>query len=118
MFVLEVNSMHCQDTIRQARTQQIQATDLLARLLQAPDAKSVAAEHTESLTEEFFMMSSTYLEMVGAFCAACGHRQRVVLVPVWAGVQSAEPTVLAKIIFCDEGKVTTLSVSVAGAERG
>lgn len=52
-----------QDTIRQARTQQIQATDLLARLLQAPDAKSVAAEHTESLTEEFFMMSSTYLEM-------------------------------------------------------
>lgn len=52
-----------QDTIREARKQQIQATDLLARLLQAPDAKAIAAEHVDSLTEEFFIMSSTYLDM-------------------------------------------------------
>lgn len=55
-----------QDTIREARNQQIQATDLLARLLQAPDAKAIAAEHVDSLTEEFFIMSSTYLDMVRA----------------------------------------------------
>ena len=55
-----------QDTIREARKQQIQATDLLARLLQAPDAKSVAADYVDSLTEEFFIMSSTYLDMVSA----------------------------------------------------
>lgn len=55
-----------QDTIKEARQQQIQATDLLARLLQAPDAKAIAAEHVDSLTEEFFIMSSTYLDMVRA----------------------------------------------------
>lgn len=65
--------------MKTARTQQIAATDLLARLLQAPDAKAVAAEHTDSLTEEFFMMSSTYLDMVrhhyglGIACRACLH---------------------------------------------
>jgi hypothetical protein len=57
---------HLQDTIREARQQQIHATDLLARLLQAPDAKAIAAEHVDSLTEEFFIMSSTYLDMVRA----------------------------------------------------
>jgi len=53
-----------QDAIKQARSQQIKATDLLARLLQAPQSQAVASEHVDSLTEEFFVMSSTYLEMV------------------------------------------------------
>lgn len=55
-----------QDAITKSRTEQLAATDLLARLLQAPQADAVAAEHIDSLTEEFFMMSSTYLEMVRA----------------------------------------------------
>ena len=43
---------------------QIDATKLLALLLEAPDARQAAAEHVGSLTEQFFAIASTYLTMV------------------------------------------------------
>lgn len=50
--------------MKKARSQQIAATDLLATLLQAPDIRSTVQEHMSSITEEFFTISGTYLEMV------------------------------------------------------
>jgi len=53
-----------QDEVRQQRQQQIAATDLLAKLLQAEgDAKAVATEYIDSLTEEFFFIGSGYLQL-------------------------------------------------------
>lgn len=51
--------------IKGAREQQLAATDLLAKLLQAPDPKAVAQQHLGSLTEQFFQIASTYMTMVG-----------------------------------------------------
>ncbi|KAK9812959.1 hypothetical protein WJX72_006509 [[Myrmecia] bisecta] len=59
-------SHHDQDKIKAARSTQLQATDVLAKLLGArdPDAvRAVAQEYIEHLSEQFFMISSTYLEM-------------------------------------------------------
>ena len=46
------------------RAPQLKATEVLSKLLQSEDPKVAARENIDSLTEEFFMMSSTYLEMV------------------------------------------------------
>ena len=55
-----------QGDIKAARTLQLQASDLLAKLLQAPAPKGVAQEHADSLTEEFFHIGGAYLAMVRA----------------------------------------------------
>lgn len=52
-----------QDQVNRARGKQISSTELLAQLLQAPNLKQTAADSADSMTEEFFMMSSTYLDM-------------------------------------------------------
>ncbi len=44
------------------------ATEVLAMLLQAGDPSSVAAEHVDSLDEQFFAIVSTYIAMVGVAC--------------------------------------------------
>jgi hypothetical protein len=53
-----------QDTIRDSRQQQLVATDMLAKLLQAEDAQQVASQFTDSLDEQFFWTTNTYLAMV------------------------------------------------------
>lgn len=40
------------------------ATDMLAKLLQAEDAQQVASQFTDSLDEQFFWTTNTYLAMV------------------------------------------------------
>ena len=50
--------------MQQARKQQMAATDVLAALLQAADTRREARDLIDSLSEEFFHISSTYLEMV------------------------------------------------------
>ncbi len=47
-----------------ARTKQMAATDVLAALLQAGDTRAEARRLLGNLTEEFFHISSAYLEMV------------------------------------------------------
>ncbi|PNW71008.1 hypothetical protein CHLRE_17g742550v5 [Chlamydomonas reinhardtii] len=46
-----------------ARVTQLRATELLAKLLEASDPTGEARQHVESLTEDFFMTSSTYLTL-------------------------------------------------------
>ena len=53
-----------QATVQHARKQQMAATDVLAALLQAGDTRAEARALIDSLSEEFFHISSTYLEMV------------------------------------------------------
>ena len=56
-----------QKTIREAREKQLSVTDLLAKLTNAthqPSMAEVAARNAGSLTEEFFLTTSTYMEMV------------------------------------------------------
>ena len=48
-----------------SRAPQLKATDVLSQLLQSKDPHVAARQNIDSLTEEFFMVSSTYLEMVG-----------------------------------------------------
>ncbi len=57
--------------IKQARETQMQATDLLAKLLQAQDPRAVAQQNLGSLTEQFFQIASTYLQMVNVPSAYC-----------------------------------------------
>ena len=45
----------------------MQATDLLTQLLKAPDARALAAKQVDNITEDFFLIASTYLSMVMAF---------------------------------------------------
>lgn len=56
-----------QRTIREARENQLSVTDLLAKFTNAtqkPSMADIAAQNYNSLTEEFFRITSTYLEMV------------------------------------------------------
>ena len=55
-----------QDPVQQARTTQEQTTKLLAQLLQASDTAATARAHVNSIDEEFFMVSSTYLDMASS----------------------------------------------------
>lgn len=52
-----------QDHVKQARTTQVKTTEVLADLLQAPDIAATARNNIDSINEEFFMVSSTYLDM-------------------------------------------------------
>ncbi|KAK9831613.1 hypothetical protein WJX74_002567 [Apatococcus lobatus] len=52
--------------IREAREKQLSVTDLLAKLTNAtqkPSMADIAAQNANSLTEEFFLTTSTYMEM-------------------------------------------------------
>lgn len=53
-----------QAKVQRARTKQLDATGLLAKLLEAKDARSLAAAEVENINENFFLMASTYLQMV------------------------------------------------------
>ncbi|GAQ85667.1 hypothetical protein KFL_002480050 [Klebsormidium nitens] len=52
-----------QEAIKQARNYQLEATQLLAQLLQAKDLQATARENVHALSEEFFMIASTYLDL-------------------------------------------------------
>lgn len=52
------------DQIAQAKKFQLQATEVLAELLKSSNVQATASKYLDSLTEEFFMVASTYLEMV------------------------------------------------------
>ncbi|KAL0017760.1 hypothetical protein WJX77_010093 [Trebouxia sp. C0004] len=52
-----------QDHVKQARTTQVKTTEVLADLLQAPNIAATARNNIDSINEEFFMVSSTYLDM-------------------------------------------------------
>lgn len=57
-------SSRLQDEVKHQRQQQLAATDVLARLMQAGDgAHAVAESLVDSLTEEFFHMGSAYLKL-------------------------------------------------------
>lgn len=60
-----------QDPVQQARTTQEQTTQLLAELLQAPDTAATARAHVDAIDEEFFMVSSTYLDMASSCLPRC-----------------------------------------------
>ncbi|KAL3137155.1 hypothetical protein ABBQ32_006723 [Trebouxia sp. C0010 RCD-2024] len=62
-FTCSVGAQQRQDPVQQARTTQEQTTKLLAELLQAPDTAATARAHVDAIDEEFFMVSSTYLDM-------------------------------------------------------
>jgi hypothetical protein len=74
------------------------ATKLLALLLEAPDARRAAEAQVDSLTEEFFHIASTYLTMVRATagtqrterpsCSACSSACRAAVPKLASGAQS------------------------------
>jgi len=65
-----------QDHVKQARTTQVKTTEVLAELLQAPNIAATARDNIDSINEEFFMVSSTYLDMVCHVPVACRTCQR------------------------------------------
>jgi hypothetical protein len=56
------------ERVTEARKYQLQATELLAELIKSDNPQSTAQTHVDSLTEDFFLVASTYLEMVHVFC--------------------------------------------------
>lgn len=52
-----------QDHVKQARTTQVETTKVLADLLHSLNTAATARDHIDSINEEFFMVSSTYLDM-------------------------------------------------------
>lgn len=46
-----------------AQVPQLQATDLLATLVKAQNLDAAVEEHVDALSEEFFMVASTYMDM-------------------------------------------------------
>lgn len=62
----DINPSHRNmEVIRESREQQLAATDMLAKLLQAADPAAVAQQYVSSLDEAFFWSANTYLAMVG-----------------------------------------------------
>lgn len=53
-----------QDQLKQSRTTQVASTQLLAKLLEAPNTSATAKKHVDEINEEFFMVASTYMDMV------------------------------------------------------
>ncbi|KAK9812229.1 hypothetical protein WJX73_005774 [Symbiochloris irregularis] len=51
------------DKVNKARTQQLDASELLAQLLKTEDARALAASMVNSIDEPFFLTASTYLDM-------------------------------------------------------
>ena len=45
---------------------QVASTQLLAKLLEAPNTSATAKKHVSEINEEFFMVASTYMDMVRA----------------------------------------------------
>ncbi len=56
------------ERVTEARKYQLQATELLAELIKSDNPQTTAQTHVDSLTEDFFLVASTYLEMVHIFC--------------------------------------------------
>jgi hypothetical protein len=56
----------CAEKIKQARNYQLEATQVLAELLKSKDLVKTAQENVDSLSESFFMIASTYLDLVGS----------------------------------------------------
>jgi len=52
------------DQVAQAKKFQMKATEVLAELLKSKSPQATASKYLEHLSEEFFMVASTYLEMV------------------------------------------------------
>ncbi|OAE21745.1 hypothetical protein AXG93_1160s1010 [Marchantia polymorpha subsp. ruderalis] len=52
------------DTVSKARKNQMEATELLAELLKTDDVKAIAEKHVESLSQDFFIIASTYLDLL------------------------------------------------------
>jgi hypothetical protein len=50
--------------VQRSRQLQLRATDVLARLLEAPDLAAAADECVDSMDQEFFVMADAYLAMV------------------------------------------------------
>eukprot|EP00244_Chara_vulgaris_P002662 TRINITY_DN1474_c0_g1_i3.p1 TRINITY_DN1474_c0_g1~~TRINITY_DN1474_c0_g1_i3.p1 ORF type:complete len:270 (+),score=34.31 TRINITY_DN1474_c0_g1_i3:139-948(+) len=57
------SSSETPEVITEARKVQMDATEMLAELLKAKDPAVKARENIESLTEEFFMIASTYIDL-------------------------------------------------------
>lgn len=55
------------EKVTEARKYQLQATELLAELIKSDNPQTTAQTHVDSLTEDFFLVASTYLEMVHIF---------------------------------------------------
>ncbi|CAK9881394.1 unnamed protein product [Sphagnum jensenii] len=51
------------EKVTEARKYQLQATELLAELIKSDNPQTTAQTHVDSLTEDFFLVASTYLEM-------------------------------------------------------
>lgn len=58
-----------QDTIREMKQQQLNATDMMATLLNAPDVQHTARAYVDSLDEQFFWSANAYMAMV---CISAG----------------------------------------------
>lgn len=54
----------CTGKLAEAKRYQLEATEVLAELLKSDNVQFTAQKYLDSLTEEFFMIASTYLEMV------------------------------------------------------
>lgn len=54
----------CAGKLAEAKRHQLEATEVLAELLKSDNVQFTAQKYLDSLTEEFFMIASTYLEMV------------------------------------------------------
>lgn len=48
----------------QSRQKQLDSTKLLSMFLEAEDLRSTVQKHVDMLQEDFFIISSTYMEMV------------------------------------------------------
>ncbi|CAM6088389.1 unnamed protein product [Calypogeia fissa] len=51
------------EKLQGARKNQLQATEVFAELLKAGDVRAAAQEHVTDLTEDFFLIASTYLDL-------------------------------------------------------
>jgi len=88
----------CLALLSSAYGTQMDATKLLALLLEAPDARRAAEAQVNSLTEEFFHIASTYLTMVRPTagtrrterlsCSACSSACRAAVPKLASGAPS------------------------------
>lgn len=67
----------CAEKIKQARNYQLEATQVLAELLKSKDLVKTAQENVDSLSESFFMIASTYLDLVGSMTLVAFFRNGV-----------------------------------------
>ena len=60
------------ELVARSRVVQMNASTLLTELLKSEDLPSVAHKYVDSLTEEFFMVASAYIDMVSGVVAKIG----------------------------------------------